>query len=351
MRARIAACAATCASVVATMGVAASAATGPPPLKLYGGASATLYATGLKNPTSFAWGDGAMFAGDSGSEGKVPNGGVYIIANGTATEIPNGPIFVGGLAWHRGALYLSDAYLTSKGPAFRIERWSNFTGTDFSTRRVLYTAPKGFQGFDGIAFAPNGRLLAGVSAGLLNHNDHGPASRSPHLYQILSMTARGKDVRVYARGIRQPWQMAFAPGFTAPFVSDLGQDGPKKVEKLGPPDFLLKVHRGDNYGFPRCNHTGVPKGSCEGYARPFKMFRPHSDIMGLAVMGRTLYLGSFLGPQGKGGALYRMSIHGGKVRRVVTGFPLATDALAAHGGYLYVGGSYKSAGAIYQVKP
>jgi glucose/arabinose dehydrogenase len=351
MRARIAACAATATAVLATMGVAASAATSPPAPKTHGGAKATLFATGLKNPTSFAWGDGAMFAGDSGNSEKVPNGGVDIIANGTATQVPNGPVFVGGMTWHNGSLYLSDAYLTSTGPSFRIEQWSGFTGTDFTTRNVLYTAPAGFQGFNGIAFTPGGRLLVGVDAGLLNHNDHGKASKSPFLYDILSMKADGSDVKVFAKGIRQPWQMAFAPGSRAPFVSDLGQDGPKKVLKEGPPDFLLKVHQGDNYGFPKCNHTGVPAGSCKGYTKPFKMFPPHTDVMGLAVMHKTLYFGSFLGKTGKGGALYKMSIKGGKATPVVTGFPLATDALAAHDGFLYVGGSFKGAGAVYQVKP
>ncbi|HET9123998.1 MAG TPA: hypothetical protein VFN65_03830 [Solirubrobacteraceae bacterium] len=350
MRVRLAACASALTAAVAATGVTASAATGPPPPKTFGGATATLYATGLKNPTSFAWGDGTMFAGDSGSSRKVPNGGVDIIAHGTATMVPHGPLFVGGMAWRHEALYLSDAYLTSRGPSFRIERWSHFTGTDFTTRQVLYTAPKGFQAFNGIAFAPNGRLLVGVDLGLLNGNDHGPASTSPYLYDILSMRANGRDVKVFASGIRQPWQMAFARDSRAPFVSDLGQDGPKKVAKAGPPDFLLKAHRGQNYGFPRCNHTRF--GSCRGFARPFKMFPPHSDIMGLAVIGRTLYMGSFLGEQGKGGALYKMSIHGGRVTPVVTGFPAATDALAAHGGKLYVGGSApRIGGLIYQVTP
>ncbi|HEY3775378.1 MAG TPA: hypothetical protein VGL69_20405 [Solirubrobacteraceae bacterium] len=302
------------------------------------------------NPTSFAWGDGAMFAGDSGGEGSTPNGGLYIIANGTATEIPNGPVFVGGLAWHKGALFMSAAFIVNGAPSFQIVRWSGFTGSDFSVRKTVYTAPQGFQGFNGIAFTPGGRLLVGVDAGLLNNNDHGKASTSPFLYDILSMKTSGKDVKVFASGIRQPWQMAFAPGAKAPFVSDLGQDGPPKVAKVGPPDFLLKVHRGDNYGFPRCSHTSI--GTCKGDTKPFKMFSPHSDIMGVTVLGKTLYFGSFLGPQGKGGALYRMSIRGGAARPVVTGFPLATDALAKHDGMLYVGGSGKTTGGeIYQVKP
>jgi glucose/arabinose dehydrogenase len=350
MRARIATCAAICASVIATMGVAASAATAPPPPKTSGGASTTLYATGLKNPTSFAWGDGAMFAGDSGGNGKVPNGGVYIVHGGTATEIPNGPLFVGGMAWHDNALYMSAAFLVGKGPSFQIVKWSGFNGTDFATKKTLYTAPKGFEGFNGLAFGPGGRLLVGVDAGLLNGNDHGPASGSPFLYDILSMSAQGKDVKVFASGIRQPWQMAVDPATKAVFVSDLGQDGPKTVEKLGPPDFLLKVTKGQNYGFPACNRTSA--GSCHGDAHDVGVRDELLERLGVAVMGKTLYLGSYVGMGAKGGgALYKMGLHGGKVTPVVTGFPAATDALAVHDGDLYVGGSGKAGGVIYQVTP
>lgn len=353
MRARIAACATVCAAVVASTGVAASAATKLPKLKTYGGAKATLYASGLKNPTSFAWGDGAMFAGDSGSSSKIPNGGVYIVANGTATEIPNGPLFVAGLAWRDDSLYVSGGWLVKGVPSWQIQRWSGFNGTTFATRTTLYTGPKKFQGFNGIAFTPGGRLLVGVDLGLLDSNDHGPASTSPFVYDILSMTAAGKDVKVFAKGIRQPWQMAVDPGTRSVFVSDLGQDGPKKVLKLGPPDFVLKVHAGQNYGFPKCNWTSA--GNCTGAAKPFKMFSPHSDIMGLAIIGKTLYMGSFAGKGGRsGGALYKMSIHGGKVSKVVTGFPAETDALAAYNGDLFVGGaspSKKVGGLIYEVTP
>src|ERR1700733_6360133 len=95
---------------IATAGAgaaAASAAAAAP--KLYGGAKLSLFASGLKNPTSFAFGDGQVFAGDSGSEGKVPNGGVYVLTGGTAVEIPKSPVFVAGMEFHNGALYMSGA--------------------------------------------------------------------------------------------------------------------------------------------------------------------------------------------------------------------------------------------------
>jgi glucose/arabinose dehydrogenase len=323
-------------------------AAGPPPPKTFGGAKVAPYATGLKNPTSFAWGNGVMFAGDSGNSSKVPNGGVYVIKDGNATLIPSSVIFVGGLAFHKGILYLSAGVLTQTGPEFQILAWSGWNGTTFTNQKAIYTGPKKFQGFNGLAFGPDGRIYVGVDLGLTNNNDHGPASLSPYLYDILSMTADGKGLKVFANGIRQPWQMVFAPGSKSPFVSDLGQDGPKSFKN--PKDFVLRVKRGDDYGFPQCPSKPT---QCKGFAKPFKSFAPHTDIMGLAIIGKTLYMGSFLGATGTGGgALYSMPIKGGKVSPVVAGFPMATDALAAHGGYLYVGGSTQAgAGLIYRVKP
>ena len=82
--------------------------------------------------------------------------------------------------------------------------------------------------------------MSGSTTGLLNNNDHGPATLSPHLYDILSFNANGKGLKVFASGIRQPWQMAFPKGSSSPFVSDLGQDSGAK----NPPDFILRVHEG-----------------------------------------------------------------------------------------------------------
>jgi glucose/arabinose dehydrogenase len=327
----------------------ASAAGASLPAKTFGGAKVSLFASGLKNPTSFAFGDGAVFAGDSGNGGKVPNGGVYVLKRGTATEIPHSPDFVGGMQFHDGVLYMSAATLGSAELQFQILAWSGWNGKTFLTRKAIYTAPQNFQGFDGLAFGPDGRLYVGVACGLLNSNDHGPASLSPYLYDILSMNTSGEALQVFATGIRQPWQMAFAPGSSTPFVSDLGQDGPTSVKN--PPDFLLEVKQDDNYGYPECNHTaGSP---CTNDAKPFALFAPHTDIMGVAIDDGKLYLGSFSGVGGHGGgALYTMPLGGGPLKPVVTGFPLATDALAANGGSLYIGGSTeKGAGYVYRVTP
>lgn len=44
------------------------------------------------------------------------------------------------------------------------------------------------------------------------------------MYDVLAMSANGKRLKVYARGIRQPWQLAFAKGDSRPFVTDFGQE-------------------------------------------------------------------------------------------------------------------------------
>jgi glucose/arabinose dehydrogenase len=344
MRVRVAAAAVT-ASVVLGAGATAAgagAAKTPPPPKAPGGQTVTQVAAGLQTPTSFATGAGKVFEGDGGSESaKVPNGGVYLLTGGKGVKLAGSPNFVSGLTWHKGALYVAGGTITSKGPVWAIQRWSGFNGTTFAKRTAIWTAPKGFAGSNGIAFAPNGRLFLGVDVGLTNNNDHGPA-KTPYVYDILSMTANGTGVKIFATGIRQPWQMAFAKGSSDPYVSDLGQDKGAK----NPPDFVLHVHQGDNYGFPKCNWSqGSP---CTGYTKPFQTFRPHTDIMGMAIIGKTLYMTSFTGTTGKAGEVFSMPLTGGKLTPVVTGFVAPTVGLGTDGTSLYIG---ETTGQVFKVTP
>jgi len=337
------------ASVVATGAVASAAsAAGPPPLpKGVGGAKVSLFASGLHTPTSFAFGGGNVFEGDGGVESKTapPNGGVFVLKGGKGVAIPGSPQFVAGLAWHRGALYVSGGSLTGPHTAkWQLFKWSGWNGTTFTKRKAIYTAPKKFDGFNGIAFGGDGRLYVGVDVGLTDGNDHGPA-KTPYVYDILSVKPNGKDLKVFATGIRQPWQMVFPAGSSSPFVSDLGQDSGAK----NPPDFVLRVHQGDNYGFPGCNQTSAS--SCTGFAKPFQQFGPHTDIMGMTIIGQRLYMTSFLGiaPPHKAGEVVSMPLSGGPLKPVVTGFIAPTVGLGVHGGSLYVG--EVGPGLVFKVTP
>ncbi|MBV9604609.1 MAG: hypothetical protein JO027_05870 [Solirubrobacterales bacterium] len=324
----------------------ASAAGGPPPPTGVGGAKVSLVASGLHTPTSFAFGAGTLFEGDGGVESTTapPNGGVFALKGGTATAVPGSPEFVAGLAWHGGALYVSGGSITGPSSAtWQLLKWSGWNGTTFTKRKAIYTAPKKFDGFNGIAFGPDGRLYVGVDVGLTDGNDHGPA-KTPYVYDILSIKPNGKGLKVFATGIRQPWQLAFPSGSSSPYVSDLGQDKGAK----NPPDFVLRVKQGDNFGFPSCSWTVASK--CAGFTKPFQKFNPHTDIMGLVILGKRLYMTSFLGPKAKGpgGEVLSMPLSGGPAKPVVKGFVAPTVGLGSHGGSLYVG---ELTGQVFKVTP
>src|SRR5579875_3382598 len=283
----------------------ADAGNGPPPPKSTNGHPVHLYSWGVKTPTSFAFGAGQVFEGDGGnSEGSgPPNGGVYVLQrHAKARKLHSAFKFVAGMVWHHDALYISGGRIVNGQVQWVLMRWSNWNGTTLTHRKLLYTAPKKFQGFNGIGFGANGRLYVGVDVGLLNGNDHGPRNTSPFVYDILTFDANGSHRSVFARGIRQPWQFAFAKGSNSPYVTDLGQDSGAK----NPPDFLLHVRKGQDYGFPHCNHTAAKP--CAGFAKPFRTFSPHTDLMGIALHKSTFYMTSFLGTTGKAGEVLTMGL-------------------------------------------
>jgi glucose/arabinose dehydrogenase len=328
-----------------TSAVAAQGSSGPPLPTSTNGHQVQLFASGLKTPTSFAFGGGNVFAGDGGdSEGSgPPNGGVYVLKGGNAVRIPGSPDFVAGVVWHNGALYVSGGTVTATGVAWQLDKWTGWTGKTFKNQKAIYTAPKGFDGFNGLGFGSNGRLFVGVDVGLTDGNDHGPVNTSRRVYQILSMRPDGTHVGTFAGGIRQPWQMAFPAHSSSPYVTDLGQDS----GATNPPDFILRVKRGQNYGFPKCNHTSAA--ACKGFATPFRMFGPHTDLMGIGLRSSRLYLSSFLGPQGSGpgGEVFSLSLTGGSLKPLITGFVAPTVGLGIHGQYLYVG---ELTGQVFRLK-
>jgi glucose/arabinose dehydrogenase len=325
---------------------AASASSASPPLPVStNGHRVELVASGLKTPTSFAFGDGMVFVGDGGnSSGSAPpNGGVYVLKNGTAVKIASPVKFVAGLAWHDNKLYVSGAVLADGRPSWRLISWSGWNGRTFTVRKALFIAGRKFDGFNGIGFGADGRLYVGVDVGLTDGNDHGPATTSPHLYDILTFRANGTGMHVFATGMRQPWQFAFRAGSNSPFVTDLGQDSGAK----NPPDFVLHVHAGDNYGFPTCNQTAAKQ--CRGFTRPFRRFSPHTDPMGIAVRAGTLYLSSFLGKgaKGPGGEVFTLGLRSHTLKPLLRGFVAPIVGLGLHHGYVYVG---ELTGQVFRVK-
>ncbi len=327
----------TAAAVAMGVSSVAAGAAGPPPPTSSNGNAAQQVAIGLGTPTAFAFGAGAVFESDAGTQSASPGpkvaGGVYLLKNGTATRLPGSPPVSFGVVWHKGTLYVSAGRL--------ILAWSGWNGATFSKHRVVYTAPKRFTGFNGLGFGADGRLYVGVDVGPMGKFDHGPA-RTPYAYDFLSLKPNGGGLKVVATGIRQPWQMAFPAGSSSPFVSDLGQDTPTSVANKAP-DFVLRVKPGQDYGFPKCNW--VKREACRGFARPFKFFAPHTDVMGMAIAGGRLYMSEF-------GAVHSpqvvsMPLAGGGVKPLLTGFVAPIVGLGIKGQWLYVG---ELTGQVFRVQ-
>jgi glucose/arabinose dehydrogenase len=157
----------------------------------------------------------------------------------------------------------------------------------------------------------------------------------------VSVDPRTGAIRVIANGIRQPWQPLFLPGHALPLVSDLNQDD---LGRKRPPDYLLAIKRGANYGFPTCPATAS---TCSNFSQPLVQFPAHASPMGLGYLNGKLYVALF-GGLGKGPVVVSMPPSGGTPTPFLSGFPAPVIALGTAGGKLYAG---DQSGAIYRVTP
>ena len=317
----------------ATLGLApalgAPATTGMPVAA--NGAPVEVVTNYVETPTSFAWGDGTMFAGKGPSLPNFGPGGLVSIANGVATPVPNGPADVYGLAWQGEELYVST------GPT--IIALGGWTGSSFATDKTIYSGAGAFNGFSGIAFGPDGRLYAGLLAKepAYDHaKDPYPLSQA-----VVSMNPDGTDLRFVARGIRQPFQLHFPAGSRYPFVTDLGQD-------IGaiPPDEILVAKSGQNYGFPTCTWRPVQAKLCQSFHKPRILLPKHASPMGITSIGKTLYVALYMGIGKSGPEVVKIPAAGGKAKPFVTGFTSPIIGLSVRDGYLYIG---EQSGTIYRV--
>ncbi len=298
----------------------------PPLPQAAGHRTVTVVARGVPTPTEFAVFAGRLFVAAYGEwHNSTVAGGVYVLDGGKAIRVPGSPHHVYGLAAAKNALYLS----TSQA----LLAWSGWNGTRFQKTRVVRT-PDGYGSFRGPAVGPDGLIYVGATPDPTPSPSNSSAS-------FVSIDPATGSTSVIANGIRQPWQPLFLPGHALPLVSALNQDdlGPNR-----PPDYLLAIKRGANYGFPTCPAT---PSTCANYAQPLVQFRAHASPMGLAYLKGKLYVALF-GGLGKGPVVVSMPPGGGTPTPFLSGFPAPVIALGTAGGSLYTG---DQSGVIYRVTP
>src|SRR5205814_3987809 len=139
-----------------------------------------------------------------------------------------------------------------------VHAYSGFDGTQFAHSRLILNGPvKGGEN-NNLVLAGDGRLLMGVSASC----DHCvPASR--YSGTIVSFNKDGSGLQVYARRIRAAFGLALDPATGKLFASMNQRDD---LGSRTPGDWVAVVHRGSDWGFPRCYGQGGT--ICSGVPAP-----------------------------------------------------------------------------------
>ncbi len=239
------------------------------------------FAQGLSHPTAMAYGpDGRIYVTES-------DGFVVSIARGTRKprvllRALRTPL---GLAWRGRTLFISE-----RG---RLERAVLSRGRLVSRKVLVDGLPFGEHQQDNLVFGRGGRLYLGSGS-----TCDACRERDPRSAAILSLRPEGRDLRVYASGLRNPYGLAVQPGTGRLYATVNGQDKLGTRSDPEPADTLILVKRAARYGWPRCwadARTLRLVGRCAGVPPPAAYFEPHSSADGLAFYTGETFPRAFRG--------------------------------------------------------
>jgi glucose/arabinose dehydrogenase len=283
---------ASCILIGLTLALAGGAARGAgEAIRVPEGFRVEVYARGLDRPTALAWGPGnVLYATQEGGQ-VVRVKPRRTIARGFQTPL--------GLAWDGGRLFVS-----ARGALWRIERGRR--------RAVVRGLPHGRHQQDNVV-VHRGRLWFGSGS-----TCDACAEKSRLSAAVLSVRPDGRDLRVVARGLRNPFGLAVDRATGRLYASvnerdDLGANEPAEP--------VVEIRQGRRFGWPACwpsYRTKRLMGSCRGVTKPLAYLEPHSSADGLAV-----YRGDSFGDGYQGNLFvaewgeYLSRRHGRKVSRVV----------------------------------
>jgi glucose/arabinose dehydrogenase len=171
--------------------------------------------------------------------------------------------------------------------------------------------------------------------------------RDPRSAAILSFRPDGRDLRVVASGLRNPYGLVFI-GRTL-YATVNGKD---TLGDREPAEMVVRIRRGANYGWPECWPSYALKkliGNCVGVTPPVVYLEPHSSADGIAAWRGSLFVaewGEYLHKK-HGRVVVRISR--GHVTSFATGFDHPLALAVGPSGDLLVADWGR--GVIYAIRP
>jgi len=230
------------------------------------------------------------------------------------------------------------------------------------SRKVLLRIPQPYSNHNGgqLQFGPDGRLYVGMGDGGSAGDPQGRA-QDPHslLGKMLrlSMGTSPIKVKVYAKGLRNPWRFSFDRKTGALWIGDVGQDSWEEVDYLKP-----RRPAGANLGWNGYEGTHVYDAATAATLNKPALTWPvsqYSHSLGDAVTGGYVYRGSAISSL-RGfyvfgdyatGRVWAMKRPGG-TRSALPGADLQVAHISSFGqdaaGELYV---VDIGGAVYRIAP
>ena len=247
------------------------------PITLSRGFASNVFVQGtMDNPTTIVFGpDNKLYIADISGAIWVADDANH---DGMAEDIKqfaDGFSLLVGLAWHDGELY------TASSGKIEALRDSNADGVADQRRLVVGDLPSLVlkpHSNNGLAFGADGRLYFGVGS-----TTEGQIEENPLAAAILSVKPDGSDLKVFARGLGNTFDVAFN-STGALFGGDNSPGGEEGVDD--PPDEFNYLIEGEHYGYPYF-YGDPPKSN--GTRGAVVTFPAHSTPTGVSFYSGATY--------------------------------------------------------------